>query len=165
MKIVNGVLAVCLLMLLPVCEWFVSSKKATEFVIVNVLDKELYDDCHIKGSIQVDYMALQDYALKYFDKETTNIVIHCSNYKCTASGEGTRLLNKLGFKHVWAYEPGTAEAKKQGIPMVGVCKQDYLNDFEKPEGYNELHKDASFVLLTTEELQQMMKRFALNEQK
>lgn len=119
------------------CEHAVSQKNSPKFVIVNVLDKEVFDDCHIKGSIQVPFMELDKYALQHWNKETTEIVVHCSNYACTASGLGYKMLTHLGFKHVWAYEGGTAEAKNVGIPVEGACNQSYLQQYQKPESYVE----------------------------
>ena len=152
--------ACCLLLLATGCDW--ASKPAKpKFIIVNVLDREQYDDCHIKGSIQVDFMDLESYALKHFDKDSTQIVVHCSNYKCTASGESVKMLKDHGFKHVYAYEEGTAGAAKHGkIAMEGVCKQAYLQDFEKPKGYDEKHQNAEYPIIDSDKLYNMMQEFA-----
>ena len=45
------------IVLLPSCGWDSGSKPS--FVLVNVLDKEFYDDCHIKGSINVPFENLE----------------------------------------------------------------------------------------------------------
>lgn len=154
---------ILLLFFLSSCDWFKASgaKEMPKFVIVNVLDKAQFDDCHIKGSINVPYEDIESYAEKHFDKENTQIVVHCSNYKCTASGASAKQLMDLGFKHVWAYEAGTAEAKKEGIPMQGPCKEAYLQDFAKPDGYDQLHAKAKFKIISTEELKKKMNEFAL----
>jgi rhodanese-related sulfurtransferase len=111
-----------------------SESKKPAFVVVNVLSKEFYDDCHIKGSIQLDYDAVMDYAAKNWDKESTEIVIYCSNFMCSASGEVRNQLRAAGYKKVRAYEGGTAEAHAKGLPMVGPCKEGYLKQAEKPAG-------------------------------
>lgn len=114
-------------------------KKGTEtkpsLVVVNVLDKEYHDNCHIAGSINVPFAEVENFAPKHWDKET-ELVFYCANYKCTASGEAAKMLKNMGYKHVWAYEGGVAEWKKLGYPVEGPCKADeqhaYLNDMEKP---------------------------------
>lgn len=136
-----------------------SNKEKPKFVIVNVLDKEAFDDCHIKGSINVPFIELKDFALKNWDKETTEIVLHCSNYLCTASGDGYRMLTNLGFEHVWAFEGGTAEAKQYGIPVVGPCVESYLLRYEKPEMYNE---KKSVKVISVEDLKKKIEEFAIN---
>lgn len=144
------------------CERFASQAEvAPKFVIVNVLDRELFDDCHIKGSINVPFMELKNYALEHWDKESTEIIIHCSNYLCTASGDGYSMLTKLGFRYVWAFEGGTAEAKQHGIPVAGVCKQSYLLNYAKPEMYTE---KKSVSIISVEELKKKIGEFAINSQ-
>jgi rhodanese-related sulfurtransferase len=145
------------LFLLPSCDWLGGSK-APKFVIVNVLDKEAFDDCHIKGSINVPFMELKKYALDHWDKDVTEIVVHCSNYSCGASSEGYTMLTKLGFKHVWAFEGGTAEAKQFGIPVVGSCQQVYLQRYEKPEFYVE---KKNIAVISVEELKKKIEEFAI----
>jgi len=138
------------------CSWDVQTPK---FVIVNVLDKESFDDCHIKGSLHVPFENLKQYALDHWNKDTTEIVLHCSNYLCTASGDGYTMLTKLGFKHVWAYEGGTAEAKQFGIPVVGACQQPYLLNHQKPEQYTE---KKSVAVISVENLKKKIEEFAIH---
>jgi rhodanese-related sulfurtransferase len=156
------ILASAGLMLLPACTWFGEAEKPT-FVIANVLDKDAYDDAHIKGSIQVPFEDLDEYAQAHWDKDKTTIVVHCSNYKCTASGAGAKSLTEQGFKKVYAYEAGTAEALKEGLPVVGPAKASYLADYAKPEGYDEEHKNAPYTIVSTENLKKMMQEFAANK--
>jgi rhodanese-related sulfurtransferase len=151
----------CIMMFvgLPSCSCERSAEKTKpRFVIVNVLDKEYFDDCRIKGSINIPFENLQQYALEHWDKEKTEIVVHCSNYSCSASGEGYKMLTKLGFKHVWAFEGGTAEAKAEGIKVEGPCNQAYLLEYKKPETY--VHKE-SVAVISVEDLKKKIEEFAL----
>lgn len=109
--------------------------KKVPFALVNVLDKQYFDDCHIKGAINVTMEELETYAHKNWDKETTEVVVHCANYMCTASAESARMLQNLGFKKVYAYEGGTAEWKQHGYPIAGPSTASYLKSFEKPNNY------------------------------
>jgi len=94
-------------------------------LVINVLDKELYDDCHIPGSIQVDMMSVQKYVADY--PKTTKIVVYCSNYACTASPYVVKKLKKDGFEQVWDYEAGMAGWYKEKLPVEGPAKSAYLH--------------------------------------
>ncbi len=78
-----GVLA-----LLPAC-WPFSKKSSTErtqqqsLYVINVLDKESYEDCRIAGSINVPFEQVETFA-KDLDR-TAEMVVYCANYMCTAS--------------------------------------------------------------------------------
>lgn len=150
---------ICLLCVLCLTGWTCEQKKEEKprFVIVNVLDKELFEDCNIKGSIQVPFTELKEYALNHWDKEKTEIVIHCSNYACRASGDGCRMLLGLGFKKVWAFEGGTAEAQWAGITMNGPCKESYLADYKKKE----THTSPSVPVISVDELKKKIEEFAI----
>lgn len=132
-------LSLCMvsLLLLSSCRWFKTqdSKAADSLVIVNVLDKELHDDCHIRGSINLTMDQVEAHGKNNWDKDATHVVIYCANYKCTASGASAKLLREMGFKYVWAYEGGTAEWKHLEYPINGSCTQGYLNDYAQPEGH------------------------------
>jgi len=111
-------------------------KGATElqkgFVVVNVLDKELYDDCHIKGSINIPFDKISD-TPKLIDKDA-EVVMYCSNYMCSASSEARKMLMQMGYKKVGVYEGGTAEWLQKGYPVVGSSVQGYLKiKLPKPE--------------------------------
>jgi len=101
-----------------------NSKNTSNLFVINLLDKPLYDDCHIAGSVQVSYTDLESYA-KNLSRETP-IVVYCSNYQCTASGQGYKILKKMGFEHVWAYEGGMAEWYQLKYPVAGSCSMKYL---------------------------------------
>lgn len=122
--ILFSIVAVVLLLMYKGNIPFLTQKK-TGLVVINVLDKQWYDDCHIKGSINVPLEAIETYA-QQLDPEASEIVLYCSNYFCTSSGYACKLLKNKGFKHVWAYEGGTAEWYQLGFPVEGPCEQEYL---------------------------------------
>ncbi|MDR3646582.1 MAG: rhodanese-like domain-containing protein [Candidatus Babeliales bacterium] len=123
-----------------------------KLVIVNVLDKALYDDCHIKGSVHVPFEEFNDWVTKNLQDNkidiNDHIIVYCSNYMCTASGYGAKLLTKLGFKNVWAYEAGVAEWFQKGHSIEGVCQKAYLKKvLDKPE-----HKEVDINIISTDDL-------------
>lgn len=101
-------------------------------VVINVLDKSLYDDAHIKGSINVTLENLDAHAKK-LDKNA-DIIVYCSNYMCSTSDYAAKKLRDAGFEHVWVYAGGTAEWYQAGLPIIGPAKSSYLNKtVKRPE--------------------------------
>lgn len=122
--IYRAFLYVIFLALLPAC-WQSKIEKKSGLVIVNVLDKALYDDCHIKGSIHIPFEMIENEGQRLVDKDA-HLVIYCSNYQCTSSEHAAKKLKKLGFADVAVYEGGMAEWYQRGLPVEGACKQPYL---------------------------------------
>lgn len=131
------------------------SAKTESLYVINVLDKALYDDCHIKGSIQVPFDKVTAFAAR-LPKET-ELVIYCSNYMCSASGDVARQLGQLGFKHVWAYEAGMAEWFVRGLPIEGKAQSGYL----KKENKSLAEHDSTVSVITTELLKEKMEKAGL----
>jgi len=93
-------------------------------LVINVLDKQYYDDCHIKGSINIPLDQLESRA-KELDKNQT-IIVYCTSYSCSASRKAWHILNNMGFKDIYAYEGGMAEWYQMGFPIEGPAKKKYL---------------------------------------
>lgn len=125
--------------------------------VVNVLDADLYNDAHIKGSINITLQELEAKA-KAWDHETP-VVFYCSNYMCSGSGQAAKMLTALGFKDVRAYEGGTAEwyqlSKTDPSYIIeGPAQQRYLSIvMEKPSH----EEEAGVRIITAPELKKMMK--------
>lgn len=138
---------VCLLVLAT----FLGCKKTEEknFYLVNVLNKEFFDDAHIPGSISVPFSNLMAIAQKW--PKEAQIVLYCSNPMCLASGEGARQLTKLGFKNVKAYESGIAHWYQAGLPVVGKAEKDYLKKIVEAEPEQESYT------INTLELEELLK--------
>ncbi len=129
--------------------------------MVNVLDKKYFDDCRIAGSVNVVWDDLEKYAQDNWDKDTTQIISYCANYKCLASGESAVMLKNLGFKNVWAYEGGTAEWKHLGYLIEGPCTiSGFLSDFEKPEGHE---VSPGTPVISAQELKKKFDEFGFNK--
>lgn len=110
-------------------------------LIINVLNKESYQDCHIKNSISVPLEQLESYAQK-LDKNQ-EIILYCARYECPLSRKAWHVLNKLGFKNIRAFEGGMAEWKAKGYPAEGACKADYLKEPNKPQDFDPSVKKIS----------------------
>ena len=129
--------------------------------VINVLSKDLYHDAHIAGSEHVDYGDLIHVAQKW--NRDTPLVIYCSNYQCTASGQGAKELKKLGFTNVRAYEGGTAEWYQLGqsdpaYVVTGPAQQSYLTMVVRDPGiFSDVEK------ITAQELLLLMKQAGLTK--
>lgn len=124
-----SVLSILFLIFLPACwpaaEEQEEAPKQKGLIVINVLSKKMYKDCHIAGSISVPFETVEKYAQENIDHDA-EIVLYCSNYMCSASGFARKKLMDLGFKNVWVYEGGTAEWIQFGYPVEGPCKLSYL---------------------------------------
>lgn len=136
-QIIKAVVFAGALALLPACWDKKESSNTESLYVINVLDKNNYDDCRIAGSINVPFEDVESFA-KNLDRNA-EIVIYCANYMCTASASAVEKLKEMGFAHVYAYEGGTAEWYQMGLrsegkyPVEGTCKASYLTSAnEKP---------------------------------
>jgi rhodanese-related sulfurtransferase len=125
-------------------------EKKTKLYLVNVLEKELFDDAHIPGSIHVPYQELIQKSSSW-DKNA-EIILYCSNTMCLASGEGVKQLKALGFKNVRAYEDGIAGWFQAGHDVVGKHQEEYLNYKTGQESV------ASDEVISTEQLKELLKK-------
>ncbi|MBU1008340.1 rhodanese-like domain-containing protein [Candidatus Dependentiae bacterium] len=93
--------------------------KEKELVVINVLSKESFENCRIKGSINVPLSKLQEKAKWNKDKK---LVLYCASYECSASEEAYKVLEGLGFNNIAAYEGGIKEWKEKKFETEGSCK-------------------------------------------
>jgi rhodanese-related sulfurtransferase len=120
-------------------------------MIVNVLDKDSFNDCHIKGSINIMLDGLEEFAAK-IDK-SREVVVYCSNYLCSTSEFAAKKLKSFGCKHVYVYEAGLAEWYQKGLPVEGPSKASYL----KKQVGKPILQSNELLVLSTEDLVQKMK--------
>jgi len=129
--------------------WRKVDNKKTGLVVLNVLSKDMYDDCHIEGSINIP-MDVMSRAKEIIDKNA-EVVTYCSNYLCGASAAARKKLIEMGFKNVLVYEGGVAEWYQKGFPVKGKKLKPYLKN--KVEALKKEKKDYE---LTAEELKAKM---------
>lgn len=127
-----------------------SEEKKSGLFLVNVLDADHYNDCHIKApnSININIEDLDAFAAT-LDPKKAEVVFYCSNYMCLASGFAAKYFKDKGFVHVWAYEAGMADWYQKGLPVEGPCQKAYLNKkIEKIE----LEQSPEIRIINTDEL-------------
>jgi len=129
-------------------------------LVVNVLDKDHFDNCHIKGSIHVPFEQAEEFAQKlanqYANKSSLEIIVYCSNYMCSASGEVAKTLHKKGFTNVKAYEGGVAEWYQNGLPTEGTCSVEGFTYLKKKMSAPQHSDPQEFAVITTQQLAQKL---------
>ena len=101
-------------------------KCCKKLVVINVLNKEYFDDCHIPGSINIPHDEFEERIgslAKY-----NEYVVYCAVITCPLSRQCTKLLLDAKFEHVAAYEGGIVEWYQKGYPVAGPAKLDYLHE-------------------------------------
>ena len=127
-----------------------------ELVIINVLDKPEFEDCHIQGSINITF---DEFEAKMSSLNKNNhYVVYCADYMCMSSGFCAKLLLDAKFEHVWAYEGGMAEWYQKGFPFEGPAQSEYLTS----ENVNMADEDEQnhVPIITAEQLLEKMQQFA-----
>ena len=128
---------------------------SSKFIVINVLSEDVFNDCHIKGSISVPLNSLESFA-ENIDKHT-GIIVYCSSYTCGASAQAWRKLDALGFKDILAYEGGMSEWYHAGFPVEGACSSSYLAEPVKkpdfgPEGIRTVTREELKTLMESHNL-------------
>ena len=81
-----------------------------DFVLVNVLPRESFDQKHIPGSISIPVGENFDKDAKdKIPKKDSKVIVYCANFDCQASPNAGKQLEELGYSDVSDYEGGLAE--------------------------------------------------------
>lgn len=101
-------------------------------VVVNVLKREAFDKIHIRGSISIPRIDLEEGRWEELDKGR-EVAVHCSSYECGASRLAADFLESKGFD-VKAYEGGMKEWCEAGLPVEGTisAQQFLLEKYGRP---------------------------------
>lgn len=124
-----------------------------QLYLLDVNTKEVYNDCHIPGAMHVSFDEIEDFA-KDLDKNA-DLVVYCSNYRCTTSGMVVKKLKQMGFKNVKAYEAGIAEWHQQERPTQGACSMGFLTMKVTPPKEH----DSDIEIISTDELAQLIEKY------
>jgi rhodanese-related sulfurtransferase len=130
--------------------------KNPKLVVINVLEKPEFQDCHIAGSINIPFDEFED-TIASLNKQN-HYVIYCADYMCMSSGFCAKLLKNAKFEHVWAYEGGMAQWYQKGYPYQGPAQLDYLA-LESEDMSDDQHSDVPTI--SAEQLLAKMKEFGL----
>lgn len=92
-----------------------------DFLLVNVLPKESFDEGHIPKSINIP---LEDEGFEEgfmgIANKDDKIVVYCASFECNASDKAAKKLEGLGFKKVYDYEGGMKDWKDSGYEIENM---------------------------------------------
>ncbi len=114
----------------------------SKLVVVNVLDKANFDDCHMTGSINIPFEAIDD-AMKTLSKKD-RYVLYCSNYACTAAPFAASMMKEAGFEHAAFFPGGIVEWYQKGYPCTGPAQMGYLKEENEPLSEDD-HTDVAMI--------------------
>ena len=148
-KFLSFSLIVCSLLVLSGC-WS-SSNNQSKLIIINVLDPDYYQDCHIPGSINIPFEKFED-RMKTLNKKDSH-VLYCSNFACTAAPFAANLLQASGFENVALLPGGIVQWYQKGYSYTGPATMEYLQEENEPfEG----EEHPGIQMLTAEALKAKM---------
>jgi len=76
------------------------------FVLVNVLSKEYFDEKHVPSSINIPLDQLEERAPTELSDKNREIVVYCASTECHASTKVLKKLEEIGYKNVVDFEAG-----------------------------------------------------------
>jgi rhodanese-related sulfurtransferase len=98
-------------------------------ILINVLSKSEFKDCHIPCSIHIplDQLTLK---LHNIDK-SKKIIVYCSHEFSSASETAYKILKKAGFPDVYEYKGGMREWIQSDLKTLGNCEARYLHELDQ----------------------------------
>lgn len=82
-------------------------ERGDDFALVEVLSPEAYDQYHPPGAINTPLGPhFDENALQTLRDKNQEIVVYCSDEKCSASPTAYKRLKDLGYRRVYDYEFG-----------------------------------------------------------
>ena len=148
-KLLGFSLIVCCLMLFAGC-WN-SADKTSKLVVINVLDPDYHQDCHMTGSINIPFEQFEE-RMKSLNKKD-RYVLYCSNFACTAAPYAAELLKNAGFEDVALFPGGIVQWYQSGNPCTGSAQMSYLKEENEPMGEED---HPGIKLMTPDELKTAM---------
>jgi rhodanese-related sulfurtransferase len=141
--------------------------KSAKLLIINVNDKEEFDDAHIAGgkgivSIYVPFTEIGK-AIELFDKNMP-IVTYCSNYFCSACHTAAIRLTEAGFTSVKVFSGGIAEWYQLAQQDAGK----YRFDGPAQRPYLKIHvnkpasSDEKLTIISAQELQKLIEDITIS---
>lgn len=82
-----------------------------DFVLINVLPREAFNQRHIRTSINIPVGAddFVEQVGSVVGNKDRKIVVYCANFDCDASPKAADKLEEAGFSRIYDYEGGTED--------------------------------------------------------
>lgn len=90
-----------------------------DFVLINVLAEEYFDQEHIPGSVNIS-VKQEDFVDKVkarLPDKSKKVVVYCASFECQASTAAAKKLADDGYQDVYDYEGGIKEWKEAGYEL------------------------------------------------
>lgn len=90
-----------------------------DFVLINVLAEEYFDQEHIPGSVNIP-VKQEDFVDKVkarLPDKSKKVVVYCASFECQASTAAAKKLADDGYQDVYDYEGGIKEWKEAGYEL------------------------------------------------
>jgi rhodanese-related sulfurtransferase len=87
--------------------------------VINVLDREHFEDKHIPGSINIP-LETDDFADQVADRlgsKSDPVIVYCASEQCDASTKAARRLESAGFTDIRDFEPGVQGWEDAGFRL------------------------------------------------
>lgn len=89
-----------------------------DFIIVNVLNRDEFENGHIPGSINIPLEEdFEEQAKQILTDKDQEIVVHCSSFRCEASSDAAERLEGLGYENVVELQEGINEWEDRDFPV------------------------------------------------
>jgi hydroxyacylglutathione hydrolase len=88
-------------------------------LVLNILMPESYDNCHIRGSMNVPLNTLAKSSTPW--GKAQEIIVYCASKDSPSSKYAYSILTRNGFTNVAVYEGGIQEWQEKGYPCGGEC--------------------------------------------
>ncbi len=97
-------------------------KSDEDFVLVNPLNKENFEEGYIPKSMHISIHAddFEEKVRKIIPNKNRKIIVYCRNSKCETSDKAYKKLTELGYSNVCKYAGGTEEWKENGFPLISI---------------------------------------------
>lgn len=88
-----------------------NEKEHEDFVLINVLHREDFNEKHIRTSVNIAYddPGLTRKVEEIAGGKDRKIVLYCASFDCPASTQACEKLEEAGFTQVYDYEGGTKD--------------------------------------------------------
>lgn len=145
------------LMLFPACDFFNTQKQPLKFLVIDTLDKILYNELHIKGAINIPYalesgdinpaLESENEFKKLVEgitgstlKKDTKLFFYCADEMCTSSKEAADIASSWGYD---AFEYDSGIKGWFGLSLYGDNKAWYPVEPAYTTGFN--FKNQSYI--------------------
>lgn len=88
-------------------------------ILLDVLDTDSYRESHIKGSINIPYDQVEQWASRVIPDMNAEVVVFCASYSCPASIEAAKTLKRRGYTNVHDFKGGMKEWTDRKYPVEG----------------------------------------------